>query len=177
MCLYYSAIIFNRWTGFQQFIFLRVFVGIGKKWFESGHVTFFVVIEIIIFSFILILIHRQSSGAKEEMEIESAQNFTETPSAEGASSSKEMQEQDAHSGAVPVRSNAIENDGSELDRGSLLNLLVCSLNVTQFSTCSYHAVILSDWTITSWYWPECYWLHCLNWFDPNSIQLDWFECS
>ncbi|XP_078154918.1 two-component response regulator-like APRR9 isoform X3 [Carex rostrata] len=58
----------------------------------------------------------QSSGAKEEMEIESAQNFTETPSAEGASSSKEMQEQDAHAGAVPVRSNAIANDGSALDR-------------------------------------------------------------
>lgn len=75
------------------------------------------------------------------MEIESAQNFTETPSAEGASSSKEMQEQDTHAGAVPVISNAIANDGSELDRGSHLHLLVCLLNVTQFSTCSFHAVI------------------------------------
>lgn len=63
------------------------------------------------------------------MEIESAQNFRETPSAEGASSSKEMQEQDANASAIQLRSDAIaNNNGSELNRGRLLKLLFCLLN-------------------------------------------------
>ncbi|KAJ4751452.1 two-component response regulator-like protein [Rhynchospora pubera] len=56
----------------------------------------------------------QSSGTKEEMEIESAQNFVDIPSAEGTSSSKEMQGRDANS--IPVRSDTIANDSNEVDR-------------------------------------------------------------
>ncbi|KAJ1686230.1 hypothetical protein LUZ63_017620 [Rhynchospora breviuscula] len=56
----------------------------------------------------------QSSGTKEEMEIESAQNFVDIPSAEGTSSSKEMQGRDANT--IPVRSDTIANDSNEVDR-------------------------------------------------------------
>ncbi|KAJ3703614.1 hypothetical protein LUZ61_007319 [Rhynchospora tenuis] len=58
----------------------------------------------------------QSSGTKEEMEIQSAQNFVDIPSAEGTSSSKEIQGRDANAGAIPVRSDTIANDSNELDR-------------------------------------------------------------
>jgi hypothetical protein len=68
-------------------------------------------------NFSYFLIPWQSSGAKEEMEIESAQKFEETPSAEGVSSSKEMQEQDTNIGAIRVRSDAIAINSSALGRG------------------------------------------------------------
>jgi hypothetical protein len=75
------------------------------------------------------------------MEIESAQNFEDTPSAEGASSSKEMQKQDTDICVIQVRSVAIANNSSELGRGHLLKLLFCLLNFT-FIQCSKNGLFL-----------------------------------